>query len=88
MRAALVALAGVAAILAADVHQVQAQFSSSRNPWCIRDGVAGPGTWDCSYYNQRQCLESASGAGGGCVQNPNYQPRKDKQQRRPQQQRY
>ena len=77
--AAVVAIAGAAAILAGDVQLAQAQFSSSRNPWCIRDGVSGRGSWDCSYYNQQQCLESAHGAGGWCVQNPNYQPRKSKQ---------
>jgi Protein of unknown function (DUF3551) len=85
--AAMTVLAGVAAIVAADVQVAQAQFSSSRNPWCIRDGVTGRGSWDCSYHNQQQCLASASGAGGWCVENPNYQsPRKSKQ--RPQQQRY
>lgn len=85
--AAMTVLAGVAAIVAADVQVAKAQFSSSRNPWCIRDGVTGRGSWDCSYHNQQQCLASASGAGGWCVENPNYQsPRKSKQ--RPQQQRY
>jgi hypothetical protein len=85
--AAMTVLAGVAAIVAADVQVAQAQFSSSRNPWCIRDGVTGRGSWDCSYHNQQQCLASASGAGGWCVENPNYQPpRKSKQ--RPQQQHY
>jgi hypothetical protein len=83
MRVALFAIAGVAAMLAADVQLAQAQFSNSRNPWCIRDGVAGRGSWDCSYHNQQQCLASASGAGGWCVENPNYQPQKSKQ--RPQQ---
>jgi hypothetical protein len=85
MRAILAVMAGAAAILAADVQQSQAQFSNSRNPWCIRDGVSGRGTWDCAYHNQQQCLASASGAGGWCVQNPNYEPRKSKQR---QQQRY
>jgi hypothetical protein len=85
--AAMTVLAGVAAIVAADVQVAKAQFSSSRNLWCIRDGVTGRGSWDCSYHNQQQCLASASGAGGWCVENPNYQsPRKSKQ--RPQQQRY
>ena len=83
MRAALVVLTGVAAMLAADVQLAQAQFSSSRNPWCIRDGISGRGSWDCSYHNQQQCLASASGAGGWCTENPNYQPKKSKQ--RPQQ---
>jgi hypothetical protein len=79
MRMILAAIAGLAAVIVADVQLAQAQFSNSRNPWCIRDGVNGRGTWDCSYYNQQQCLASASGAGGWCVQNPNYQPRNSKQ---------
>jgi Protein of unknown function (DUF3551) len=78
MRAMIVVISGVIAMLAADIQLSQAQFSSSRNPWCIRDGVAGRGSWDCSYHNQQQCLASASGAGGWCVQNPNYQPRNSK----------
>lgn len=88
MRGILVAMAGMAAVIAADVQSAQAQFSSSRNPWCIRDGIGGRGSWDCSYHNQRQCLDSASGAGGWCVQNPNYQPRGSNQRRQQQQQPY
>ncbi len=79
MRTVVVAMLGVAAVAAADVQIAEAQFSSSRNPWCIRDGVSGRGSWDCSYHNQQQCEASASGAGGWCVENPNYQPRKSKQ---------
>ncbi|MCC6887493.1 MAG: DUF3551 domain-containing protein [Hyphomicrobiales bacterium] len=67
-----------AAVLAMDMAPVQAQVSSPRNPWCIRDGIGGRGSWDCTYHNQRQCLASASGAGGWCVRNPNYQPRQPK----------
>jgi hypothetical protein len=72
MRTLFVALAGATAVLAADVASVQAQVSSPRNPWCIRDGVNGAGSWDCSYHNLAQCRASASGAGGHCVRNPNY----------------
>lgn len=76
MRKFLFVVAAASAVCAAHVPVAEAQFSNSRNPWCIRDGVSGHGTWDCSYYNQRQCLQSASGAGGWCVPNPNYQPRR------------
>jgi hypothetical protein len=86
MRTVVVLLSAVA-FLAAEGQSVQAQVSSSRNPWCIRDGIGGRGSWDCSYYNMQQCLDSASGAGGWCTQNPNYVPRKAKPQRK-QQQRY
>jgi hypothetical protein len=74
MRIVTLAIAALAVTLAADVQPTQAQFSSSRNPWCIRDGVFGSGSWDCSFRTRQQCLASASGAGGGCVRNPNYQP--------------
>jgi hypothetical protein len=76
MRTVLVALAGAIAILTLDVSSANAQVSSPRNPWCIRDGVSGSGTWDCSYHNLRQCRASARGAGGYCVRNPNYRGRK------------
>ncbi len=68
-------LAGLALVAAATVFEAPrayAQVSTSRNPWCIRDGVAGSGSWDCSYYNRGQCEESRLGAGGFCTENPNY----------------
>jgi hypothetical protein len=71
-RIVLAGLALVAAVTVFEIPTAEAQVSSSRNPWCIRDGNAGGGSWDCSYYNQAQCLASASGAGGWCTQNPNY----------------
>mgnify|MGYP001266354656 CR=1 FL=1 len=83
MRTVVAALLGVATMIAADVQIAQAQFSGSRNPWCIRDGVFGRGSWDCTYHNQQQCLASASGVGGWCVQNPNYQPPRKSKQRPP-----
>ena len=64
------ALAAAAAVL--DIPAAQAQVSSGRNPWCIRDGVMGAGSWDCSYHNRAQCEQSALGAGGFCTTNPNY----------------
>ena len=69
-------LAGLALIAAAsvfDVPSADAQVSTPRNPWCLRDGPAGgPGSWDCSYQTFQQCEASAFGAGGSCTQNPNY----------------
>jgi hypothetical protein len=50
----------------------QAQFSSSKNPYCMRGGYFGPGSWDCSYYTFQQCLDSASGLNGTCEANPNF----------------
>ena len=66
-------LAGLALVAAAAVFEVpsaQAQVSSPRNPWCIRDGTLGRGSWDCSYHNRAQCEQSALGAGGFCTTNP------------------
>ncbi len=67
----------------------EAQFSSGKNPYCMRDGMFGAGSWDCSYYTFQQCLDSASGLNGTCQANPLYrgyakgkQPsKKSKQQR-------
>jgi hypothetical protein len=78
----LVAIAvtvGTLAILAAG--PAAAQPGGDDRPWCIRDGAGGYGMWDCSYYNQQQCLASASGAGGWCVRNPWYNPGKSKKRR-------
>jgi hypothetical protein len=72
-------VAGAIAVLAADIASAQ---PGSNRPWCIRDGIHGRGMWDCSYYNQRQCIESASGAGGWCTRNPWYQPPKSKSRRK------
>lgn len=68
-------LAGLTLAVAAtvfDVPSAEAQVSTSRNPWCIRDGEQGRGTWDCSYHNRAQCEASALGVGGWCTNNPNY----------------
>ncbi len=70
-RVILGALAVAAVGLTFDIP-AQAQVSSGKNPWCMRDGTFGPGSWDCSYHNLRQCLESANGLGGTCQPNPNY----------------
>ncbi len=55
------------------IPAADAQVSSGRNPWCLRDGPLGRGTWDCTYHNYRQCYDlSVYGTDGSCVQNPNY----------------
>ena len=68
-------LAGLMLVVAATVVQTptaEGQVSSGRNPWCIRDGALGAGSWDCTYQTFEQCRFSAQGAGGSCSQNPNY----------------
>ena len=54
-RIILAGLALVAAATVFDIPAADAQVSSGRNPYCIRDGVGGPGSWDCSYHNLAQC---------------------------------
>ena len=71
-RIMLAGLAVVAAVTVFEIPTAEAQVSSSRNPWCIRDGIGGRGGWDCTYHNRAQCEASASGAGGFCTPNPNY----------------
>ncbi|MCC6886943.1 MAG: DUF3551 domain-containing protein [Hyphomicrobiales bacterium] len=70
MRLMLAGLAAAMAILTFDVPSAEAQ--NTTRPYCLRDGVNGPGTWDCSYYSMQQCLDTASGAGGSCQPNPWY----------------
>ena len=69
-----IALMGFALTIAvtALMPVAEAQVSSGRNPWCIRDGSLGRGSWDCTYHNFNQCQFTANGSGGTCVQNPNY----------------
>jgi len=82
-RIILAGLALMTAVTVFDISAAQAQVSSPRNPWCIRDGVGGRGSWDCSYHNRAQCEQSALGAGGFCTTNPNYRGgRQSKGQRR------
>ena len=69
----LAALALAVLTTAVPTGSAVAQVSSSKNPWCLRDGPMGRGTWDCTYYNYQQCYESSVyGTDGSCVQNPNY----------------
>jgi Protein of unknown function (DUF3551) len=62
------------------IPSAEAQVSSGRNPWCLRDGPLGRGTWDCTYHNYKQCWDSSVfGTDGSCVENPNYRgPRQNR----------
>lgn len=71
-RLILAGFALVAAITVFEIPSAQAQVSSGRNPWCLRDGALGSGSWDCTYYTFEQCRFSAEGAGGSCSRNPEY----------------
>ena len=64
MRSAL-ALSGY---LAAATVLIVAPVFAQNLPWCaIMDN---DGTTQCNYYTQQQCLQSVSGIGGVCVNNP------------------
>jgi|SRR5687767_9186235 hypothetical protein len=72
-RTLLMGLALSFAVTAFQIPSAEAQVSSGRNPWCLRDGPLGRGTWDCTYHNYQQCYASSVyGSDGSCVQNPNY----------------
>jgi Protein of unknown function (DUF3551) len=71
MRLILASLAAATTFLAVNVESANAQ--NTTRPYCLRDGVNGPGMWDCSYYSMEQCLATASGNGGSCQPNPWYQ---------------
>jgi hypothetical protein len=66
------ALIGLATLLTASTLSVAPSEAQSKGPkpWCISGGAYGPGTLDCTYWTFRQCYESARGAGGSCVENP------------------
>ena len=79
----LAGLVLVSAVTVFEVPTADAQVSSGRNPWCLRDGPGGGrGSWDCSYQTFQQCEASAFGAGGSCTQNPNYRGRQSNNPRR------
>lgn len=71
MRFVLTVFVALAALSAVNVAPGEAQ-SRGPKPWCISGGSYGPGSMDCTYWTLRQCRESASGAGGVCVENPRY----------------
>jgi uncharacterized protein DUF3551 len=72
MRLILASLAAVIAVLTVNAGAANAQPGNPHRPYCLRDGVNGAGTWDCSYYSMSQCRATASGAGGSCQPNPWY----------------
>jgi hypothetical protein len=77
----LASLALVASVAVFDMPAAQAQVATPKNPWCLRDGTS-PGSWDCSYYNFRQCEESSRGVGGSCSRNPEYRGARQSNNRR------
>jgi len=56
-------LAVVVTALVAAVEPGSAQY----RPWCLRAGFSGPG-W-CGFDSFEQCMASARGEGGSCIEN-------------------
>lgn len=46
--------------------------SAQTYPYCYEQELSG--SLECSYLNMAQCLASASGRAGRCVQNPSWAP--------------
>jgi hypothetical protein len=67
-RTLLIALGALTAA-AAFPPRVQAEIVY---PWCVNYGGRGGGR-NCGFVTFQQCLATAHGAGGVCVQNPLYQ---------------
>ena len=59
----LIGLAVLTAVLMAGVESGSAQY----RPWCLRSGFSGPG-W-CGFDSFEQCMATARGQGGSCIEN-------------------
>ncbi|MEA2936612.1 MAG: hypothetical protein QOC56_116 [Alphaproteobacteria bacterium] len=59
----LIGMGALLAILAADALPAHA----APRPWCLREGFSGPG--NCLYQTFEQCMASARGTGGACIEN-------------------
>ena len=57
---------GFAVLIAALTAAVESASAQNR-PWCLRSGFTGPG-W-CGFDSFRQCMATASGQGGSCIEN-------------------
>ena len=69
MRRALIGLATLVAILAANAPSGYAQESFFNKRYCTVGGRGGSGMPDCSYNTWEQCRASASGLGRYCTEN-------------------
>ena len=69
MRAAS-ALLAVAALAAVDARPAAAEIY---RPWCVQyGGNSGDNGTTCAFTSFEQCMMTARGSGGSCVQNPWY----------------
>src|SRR5258705_10839621 len=76
---------GFAVLIAALTAAVESASAQNR-PWCLRSGFTGPG-W-CGFDSFQQCMASASGQGGSCIENNMllWQRQQDQQKKNPQRQ--
>ena len=55
-------------VLTAAIVSATGPVAAQNLPWCaIMDN---DGTTQCNYFTQQQCLQTLSGIGGECIQNP------------------
>ena len=59
----VIGFAVLIAALTAAVESASAQY----RPWCLRSGFSGPG-W-CGFDSFEQCMATARGQGGSCIEN-------------------
>ena len=69
-----IGLAVLTAALVASVESGSAQY----RPWCLRSGFSGPG-W-CGFDSFEQCMATARGQGGSCIENVELLWRRQQQQ--------
>jgi len=77
MRVSLRVLIGLAVLTAAFVAGVESGSAQYR-PWCLRSGFSGPG-W-CGFDSFEQCMATARGQGGSCIENVELLWRRQQQQ--------
>ena len=79
MRVLLRVSIGLAVLTAALVGGVE-QGSAQNRPWCLRSGFTGPG-W-CGFDSFEQCMATARGQGGSCIENVELLWRRQQQQQK------
>jgi uncharacterized protein DUF3551 len=62
----------VGAALVGEAQALYAQSAPSSYPWCAVSPGRGGGGRSCYYTSQQQCMDTMSGVGGYCIQNPAY----------------
>ena len=79
MRVLLRGMIGLAVLTAALVAGVESSSAQYR-PWCLRSGFSGPG-W-CGFDSFEQCMATARGQGGSCIENVELLWRRQQQQQK------